>query len=169
MRKAVAGIALALALAPAAVSAQSGTVSATATILGTMTVTNVADLDFGSIPPGAGQTLTPGAAAPAGATMGVLQIDHFSNFTASSVITGMTGPGGALAATFSCGYSTTPNGALTGGTFACATPAASPATVAGAATTTYLQVGGTIAGAATTGLAAGLYTGSLVFTFAATL
>lgn len=149
---------------PAGASAQSGTVSATATILGTLTVTNDGDLDFGAIIPGSGSTVAPGG-PPATGSLGHLRIDHTSNFTVtSSVPTQLTGPD-VINVTFQCGYSAAQNGALTGGTFDCGAPNGSPATTLGTATVTYLQVGGTILGGDTSGKPAGVYTGSLTFTF----
>ncbi|HET9949194.1 MAG TPA: hypothetical protein VFQ22_09760, partial [Longimicrobiales bacterium] len=78
-------LALALMAAPVGVAAQSasGTVSATATILGYLDVQNVSDLDFGSIAAGSGATLTPGT-VPATGTLGVLQIDHNSEVSVSA-------------------------------------------------------------------------------------
>lgn len=170
MRKAIGGLVVLAALgAPAAASAQSGTVNATATIVGALTVVNSGDLDFGAIVPGTGAVVAPGAAAGAGQSLGHLRIDHSSNFTVSSTVpTQLTGPD-VIDVTFECGYSAAQNGALTGGSFDCAAPNASPATVLGTATVTYLQVGGTILGGDTTGKPAGTYTGSLTFTFTPTL
>lgn len=170
MRRTVGGLFLAAAVfAPAGASAQSGTVNATATIVGTLTVVNTGDLDFGAIVPGTGAVVATGAAAGAGQSLGHLQIDHSSNFTVSSTVpTQLSGPD-VIDVTFECGYSGSQNGALSGGSFDCASPNASPATVLGTPTTTYLQVGGTILAGDTAGKPAGTYTGSLTFTFTPTI
>lgn len=171
MRRTSGGLFLAAMLvAPAGVSGQVGTVNASATIVGQLTVNDLADLNFGAIVPGTGQVVNLGAGAtPAGTTRGVIEVQHSSNFTVvSNVPTQLTGPD-VIDVTFECGYSGSQGGAIAGGSFDCASPAAGPATVVGTPTTTYLQVGGTILAGDTSLKPAGTYTGTLQFTFSPTL
>jgi hypothetical protein len=173
MRKTVGGLVLAAALiVPAGLSAQtqSGTVNATARILAVLDVTNADDLDFGDIVPGNGASVLPGSApGGAGQTLGALRIEHNSDFTVSATVPANLSLGAeTLAVTFTCGYSASATGAVVGGTSDCGS-VANPGTAASASTTvTFLQVGGTIAAAETSGKTPGNYTGSMTFTFTST-
>jgi hypothetical protein len=165
MKKTLGGAALVLVLlAPAAVSAQtSGDVQATARILASLTVTELTDLDFGGMLPGVGSTVAVGSAS---AGLGELQIDHDSDFSVvATVPTQLLNGANFLDVAFVCGYSAASQGALTGASFDCGSPPqpGSP----GSATTTYLQVGGDITGANTTGKVPGDYTATLSFSFSA--
>jgi hypothetical protein len=170
--KKVAILALALAVTPLAISAQSGTgtVNAQAIILANLTVANVADVDFGTMIQGAGALLTPGVAPGAGTALGVLQIDHNSDVLMGVVVPAtLTGPGAPIPVTFNCGYSTTPGGGIEApGVLDCATLGGHSITALGTDDTSYIQVGGSIAGAATATSAPGTYLGALVFTITAT-
>ncbi len=164
-------LALALAVSPLAVSAQSaaGTVDASATILAYLNVQNVANLDFGNIAAGSGATLTPGV-VPGSGTLGVLQINHNSEVSVSvSVPAALTmGAAPPLPVTFSCGYSLAAAGPLVGAAQACGAMSNRASTLNNGTTeTTYIQVGGDILAANTTNRVPGTYTGSLVFTVTA--
>jgi len=154
------------------VSAQSatGTVSATATVLAYLDVTKVDDVAFGSINPGSGATLTPGAAVGAGQSLGVLKIDHNSDVIVSAAVPAALSLAGApdLPVSFSCGYSLTASGALDGAASACNAMANRTGAGTGATTTSYIQIGGAILAADTGSRIPGTYTGSLVFTITAT-
>jgi hypothetical protein len=162
-------LALALALAPMAVQAQSttATVNATAIIQANLVVGPVTDLDFGSLTPGTGIVVNPGAAVPAGATRGEFQITHNSDVLVSlaAVPTDLVGPGGTtIAVAFSCGYSPTAGGAATPG--ACNALGNTGIATPGTDEDTFVQIGGTILGA-NTSVQAGTYTASMTFTVAA--
>jgi hypothetical protein len=172
--KKVAMLALGLMVAPVAVEAQSasGTVNATATILAFLNVQNVSDVNFGSIAAGAAATLTPGT-TPATGTLGVLRINHNSNVNVSAsvpadlTLVGGSGSEPTLPVTFSCGYSVAASGALSGAAAACNSLPNRAGNGDGTTRTSYVQVGGSIAAAATTDRLPGTYTGSLVFTVVA--
>lgn len=171
MRKTFGGLLAAAALlVPAGASAQSGDVTATATVVAALQVFEESDLNFGAVVPGVDASVALGS-APATGSLGHLRIQHSSNFTVTSGVPAVLSDGGVntIAVSFLCGYSSTQNGAISGGSFDCASPNASPATAPGAATTTWLQVGGTILGTASSGAAPGVYNGTLSFTFTATL
>lgn len=161
--------------APMAASAQSasGTVNASATILAYLDVQNVADVDFGSIAAGGAAALTPGT-TPATGTLGVLQIDHNSDVSVSVSLPsgGLSLMGGSgsepkLPVTFSCGYSTTVSGALSGAATACNAMTNRSGNGNGTTKTSYIQIGGSISSATTADRIPGTYTGSLVFTVTA--
>ncbi len=164
----------ALALVPSIASAQSasGTVNASATILAYLDVQNVSDMDFGNVAAGASATLTPGT-TPASGTLGVLQIDHNSDVSVSaslpsgglSLVGNPTAP--KLPVTFSCGYSTTQSGALSGSATACTSLPNNSGNGDGTTKTSYVQVGGSISSTNTTDRIPGTYTGALVFTVTA--
>jgi len=165
-------IALALLTAPVAVEAQSAsaTVNASATILAYLDVQNVSDLDFGAIAAGSSATVTPGT-VPATGSLGVLQIDHNSDVSVSVslptgglTLVGGTGLEPQLPVTFSCGYSTSASGALSGSAATCNALPNRAGNGNGTTRTSYLQVGGSISSASTTNRIAGTYTGALVFT-----
>ncbi|HET9948382.1 MAG TPA: hypothetical protein VFQ22_05650, partial [Longimicrobiales bacterium] len=82
-------------------------------------------------------------------------------------LVGGTGTEPTLPVTFSCGYSTAPSGALDGSAAACNALANRAGNCDGTTRTTYLQVGGSIAAAATTDRIPGTYAGDLVFTVTA--
>jgi hypothetical protein len=155
-----------------ALSAQSatGTVNASATILAVLNVTQVSDVAFGSLTPGSGASLTPGAAAGAGQTLGVLRIDHNSDvIVAASVPANLTLSGAPnLPVSFTCGYSAAVSGALDSPTSACNAIANRSGLGTGASRTSFVQVGGAILAANTVGRMPGTYTGSIVFTMTAT-
>ena len=173
MRKTVGGMFLVAALvAPAAVSAQSqsGSVNATARILAVLDVTNSADLDFGEIVPGNGASVQPGSApSGSGQTLGALRIEHNSDFTVSATVPSYLALGSEqVAVSFQCGYSASASGAVIGSTSACGSMPNPGALASPTATVTFLQVGGSIAAAETSGKTPGDYTGNLTFTFTAT-
>lgn len=154
------------------VSAQSatGTVSATATVLAFLDVTKVDDVAFGQINPGSGAVMTPGMAVGAGQSLGVLKIDHNSDVIVAASVPSALSLAGApdLPVSFSCGYSLAASGALDGAVSACDGLANRTATGDGSTTTSYIQIGGEILAAETSGRIPGTYTGSLVFTITAT-
>ena len=154
------------------VSAQSatGTVSATATVLAYLDVTKMDDVAFGSINPGSGATLTPGAAVGAGQSLGVLKIDHNSDVIVSAAVPAALSLAGApdLPVSFTCGYSLAASGALDGAVTACDALSNRTGSGDGTTTTSYLQIGGAILAADTGSRIPGTYTGSLVFTITAT-
>lgn len=171
MRKTILMLGLALMLpGVAAGQVANGTVGASATILAYLDVTNVADLDFGSINAGASATLTPGV-VPGTGTLGVLQMDHNSEVSVSVSLPagGLTLVGGGggeplLPVTFTCGYSPASSGALDTGVGACTALGNRPGNGDGSTRSTFVQVGGSIGSADTTGRIPGTYTGNLVFT-----
>lgn len=170
MKKTLLGIALAtaatVATAGGAQAQASGSVLASATIPATITVTKVADVNFGNLTPGTGATLTPGGTAGAGQTIGVLQINHDANVNvAASVPANLTSASGAtMAVAFQCGYSSASSGALDAAAGACTALGQRNATALGTAQDSYIQIGGDIAAAATTGATPGVYSGTLSFT-----
>jgi hypothetical protein len=68
---------------------------------------------------------------------------------------------------FSCGFSTSGSGTLDGAATTCSAIPNRAGNGDGTSRTSYLQVGGSIASAATTDRIPGTYTGSLVFTVVA--
>jgi len=72
-----------------------------------------------------------------------------------------------LPVAFSCGYSSTAAGALTGAATGCDVLPGATGPGTGAQITTYVQMGGTILGADTNNRMPGIYTGSVVFTVTA--
>lgn len=164
-----------LAAAPVALEAQSatGTVNASATVLAYLDVQKVADVDFGSVAAGSAATLTPGTAPGAG-SLGVLEIDHNSDFSVSVSLPagGLTLVGGSgteptLPVSFTCGYSAAQSGALDGSASACSALVNRTGNGDGTTKTSYVQIGGSIASGDTTSRIPGTYTGQLVFTFTA--
>lgn len=158
---------------PAAARAQSAAASldATATVLAFLDVQNVADVDFGNINAGSGATLTPGSSPGSGA-LGILQIDHNSDVSVSaSLPSGLTHTTIATApdlpASFTCGFSTNSSGALDGSAGACTSLANRSGNGDGTLRTSFIQVGGAIAAAATADRIPGTYSGQLVFTVTA--
>jgi hypothetical protein len=171
-KKIAAVLALAAVVAPAALNAQTanGTVNASATVLAYLNVTNVSDLAFGSITPGDGAVVAPGAAAGAGQSLGALKLDHNSDLIVTAALPAGLSLGGApdLPVTFSCGYSATANGALIGAAAVCNALPNAAGSGNGSTKTTYLQMGGAILAANTTDRIPGTYTGNVVFTITAT-
>src|SRR5690606_32486463 len=107
------------------------------------------DLDFGVITPGAAASVLPGGPPAGGQTLGALQVDHNSDVMVSAVVPAAllhTVSGNALPVSFSCGYSTSATGALLGSASACDALGAIAHPDDGSPATTYLQVGGSIAG-----------------------
>jgi len=153
---------------PAAVQAQSasGSVSASATVLAFLDVTHEENLAFGDILPGDAATVTPGAAAGAGQSVGRLRIQHNSDVAISAVVPAALTLAGHpdLPVSFSCGLSATPTGALAGAAAACSALPNRAGNGDGTTRTSYLQVGGSILGSDTTDRVPGTYTGTLVFT-----
>lgn len=173
MSRKIAAMAMSAALAmPMAAQAQTAvaSVGASATVEANLQVTSLQDLAFGTLTPGSGAVITPGSApGGAGQQMGVLQIDHNSDLIVSAVVPAGLSLAGFpdLPVAFSCGYSNTAAGALSGAAAGCnALPGVTYAGV-GAQVTTYVQMGGTILGADTNNRAPGIYTGSVVFTVTA--
>jgi hypothetical protein len=172
--KKVAMLALGLMVAPVAAQAQSGsaTVNATATILAFLDVQSVSPVAFGNIAAGAAATLTPGTTPPSG-SLGVVRINHNSNVSVTATppagltLVGGSGSEPTLPVTFSCGYSATAGGALEGAAAACNSLPNRTGNGNGTTRTSYVQVGGSIAAAATTNRIPGTYSGSLVFTVVA--
>ena len=172
MRKAAVVLGLAAALVPAGVSAQGnvGTVTATAQIAQSLNAFLESDLDFATVDPITGASVLPGS-APATGTLGALRVETNADFSVGVVISPLQLGAETISADYQCGYSTVSStGALTGaGQFACN---AAPNPGLGASSTVdpiWLQVGGSIAPAEVAGKTPGTYTGSLVFTFTATL
>lgn len=135
-----------------------------------VTVTKLADLDFGTIAPGSGATITPGTVPTGtGQSMGALKID----FNSGASVAGPTASGLSLSGapdlpvTFSCGYSLTQTGALSGSATACSAVPNLTYTGTGASVTRYLQVGGSINAADTSNRVPGTYTANLQFTVTA--
>jgi len=160
---------LALCVAPQLAHAQSGSgvVDATATVLSVLTVTEIADLDFGNVTPGSPVTVAPGG----GGALGALQIDHNADFNVSVTppVT-LTGPSpGGLPVDFLCGYSAISS---TGGLLAAATDCTALPTRSGpgdgSTGTTFLQVGGSILGPSSLGILPGVYSGTMTFTVTST-
>ena len=127
-------------------------------------------MDFGQVAAGAAATLTPGS-APASGTLGVLQIDHNSEVTVAVSLPagGLTLVGGSgaepqLPVAFNCGYSAASSGALLGAAVACAALANQSGNGDGSTRSSFIQIGGAIGSADTTGRIPGTYTGQLVFT-----
>ena len=149
MRKAAAAVLLSIALTPAVVQAQNtATVGVSATILANVVVTSLTNLEFGSIIPGSGTTVSTGAAAPAGQQLGELQIIHNANVTVTtSVPANLVGPGGNLPVTFVCAYATTSQGTISGSETACNTLPQRNVLLPGVDETTFVQVGGSLAAA----------------------
>jgi hypothetical protein len=142
-------------------------VNASATIQAFLDVQNVADVDFGTIAAGAAATLTPGS-APATGTLGVLRINHNSEVAVSATVPAALthttdGAAPTLPVTFSCGYSAAASGALDGSAAACNSLPNRVGNGDGSTRTSYVQVGGSIAAAATTNRVPGTYAGALVF------
>lgn len=159
-----------LAADEAAAQTASGTVNASATVLAYLDVNNVSDLNLGSITPGAAATVTPGAAVGAGQAMGVLKIDHNSDVIVSAALPAGLSLAGApdLPVSFSCGYSSAAGGALDGAAAACTALPNRAGNGDGSTKVSYIQLGGAILGADTSGRIPGTYTGSVVFTVTAT-
>lgn len=146
-------------------SASAG-VTASATVLAHLVVERESDLAFGTLNPGDGASLTPGSAPGAGQTLGVIRIEHNSAVSVSaalpSELTLAGNPG--LPVSFQCGYSASAGGALDGSATACDALPNRPAVTNGTTRTSYVQIGGAIAGAETLNRAPGTYTGTLTFT-----
>lgn len=164
-------LSMALLATPMMVAAQSasGSISATATVLAYLDVQHVSDLDFGTMAAGDAATLTPGT-TPATGSLGGLRIDHNSEVSVSVALPtgGLTLASGSgtepkLPVSFTCGYSTTPTGALDGSASTCGALANRAGSVDGSTRTSYLQIGGSITSGDTTSRIPGTYHGSLVF------
>lgn len=167
---AAAAAAFALPAAGHTQSSASGTVNATANVSAYIAVNKLADLNFGMIAPGSGATITPGTPPTGtGQTMGVLKVDFNSAATiAGPTATGLQLSGASdLPVAFSCGYSATQTGALTGAATACGSMGGITYSGTGAPTTQYIQVGGAITGGDTTNRLPGTYTANLLFTVTA--
>lgn len=170
MRKIAAILLGAVLAAPAALQAQSanGTVTASATIEAILQVSNVGNLAFGNITPGSGATVTPGSGS---GSLGVLEVLHNAELSVTASVPAAldhaTEAGATLPVTFSCGWSDSANGALTGGEQACASLGNRTGPADGTPVTSYVQVGGSIAAGDTSNRVPGTYRGTLTFTFQA--
>lgn len=146
----------------------SGSVSVGATVQSSLSIAGTNALGFGTAiaPAGGTVTVSPGAApSGTGQTLGSLEVAHNSDFsvTGPASIT-LTSGANSMSASLSCGYSATATGALIGTAAACNALGNRDITL-GTATTTFLQVGGTLTVGA--GQAAGVYSGSASFTLTA--
>ena len=154
----------------AAAQSATGTVSASATVLAYLNVSNQSDLALGEINPGSAASVTPGSAVGAGQSMGVLKIDHNSDVIVSAAVPAALTMAGApdLPVSFTCGYATAASGALDGAAAGCNALANRTGNGDGSTTTSYIQMGGAVTAANTTDRMPGTYTGSIVFTITAT-
>jgi hypothetical protein len=153
-----------------AAQSASGTVAASATVLAYLNVSKLNDVAFGSINPGSGAALTPGAAVGAGQSLGVLKIDHNSDVIVSAAVPTVLTLAGApdLPVSFSCGYSAAASGALDAAVAGCNALANRAGNGNGSTKTSHIQIGGAILAANTVARMPGTYTGNVVFTVTAT-
>jgi hypothetical protein len=163
---------LALVALPATTTAQSATVTASATVHASLTASTTNMLKFGTLDMGSSSTLASSGGAQAAlsgvstAGLGQVLVQHTSNVNVTTVVpavltNGVTGYTLGFAAT--CARSTTSGGAGTdtGGCGTFGFTAATPGTVQ----STYVLVGGTVTGDAAAGI--GTFEGDIVFTFTA--
>jgi hypothetical protein len=166
--KKVVVLALALTVTPFAIEAQNtAQVNATATILANVVATPLTNLEFGQLQPGTGTTVSTGAAAPGGQTLGEFQIVHNSNVTVSTTVpANLVGPGGNIAVTFLCAYASASQGPTDIGDVACDALPTRVVLLPGVDETSFVQVAGSISGA-DTNVQAGAYSTSMTFTVTA--
>jgi hypothetical protein len=163
---------LALVAAPVVATAQSATVTASATVQASLTAATTNQLKFGTLDMGASSTLASSGATQAAlsgvstAGLGQVHVQHNSNVNATAVVpavltNSITAETLGFAAT--CATATTSGGAGTdtGGCGSFSFTAAAPGTVQ----STYMLVGGTVTGDAAAGI--GTFEGDVVFTFTA--
>jgi hypothetical protein len=164
---------LALVAAPVVATAQSATVTASATVQASLTAATTNQLKFGTLDMGANSTLASSGAGTQAALSGVstaglgqIHVQHNSNVNVSAVIPGVLTNSvttQTLGFSATCALATTSGGAGTD-TGGCGTFGFTAGTP-GTSQSTFVLVGGTVTGDAEAGL--GTFEADLVFTFTA--
>jgi hypothetical protein len=172
MRLTSAFLGLVLVALPATALAQSATVTASATVQGSLTASTTNVLKFGTLEMGSSSTLATSGGTQAAlsgvstAGLGQIQVQHNSNVGVTAVVPAVltnSTSGNTLAFAATCATAATSGGAGTG--MASCTSFSFTASALGTVQNTYVLVGGTVTGGAAAGL--GTFEGNIEFTFTA--